>query len=149
MYTCIYVYVYVYVYVHGALTISSPIIFSENHTTCSKQQLETHPSGNIVCILVQKEQQQRQLFSEIIVGEIVVRSPSVKIHQRGVQWKQGVVIYRICYTSLLYDTIPIRCTPLPLHPPVMNTQGLREAAAESHRYRCIYICTYIHIYINN
>ena len=28
----------------------------------------------------------------------------------------------ILYTSLLYDTTPIHCTPLPLHPPVMNTQ---------------------------
>ena len=40
-----------------------------------------------------------------------------KIHQRGVQWKQGVVIYMMLYTSLLYDTTPIHCTPLPLHPP--------------------------------
>ena len=43
-----------------------------------------------------------------------------KIHQRGVQWKQGVVIYTILYTSLLYHTTPIHCTSLPLHPPVMN-----------------------------
>ena len=40
----------------------------------------------------------------------------------GVQWKQGVVVYMMLYTSLLYDTTPIRCTPFPLHPPVMNTQ---------------------------
>ena len=46
----------------------------------------------------------------------------IKIQQRGVQWKQGVVIYIILYTSLLYDTTPIHCTTLPLHPPVMNTQ---------------------------
>ena len=44
-----------------------------------------------------------------------------KIHQRGVQWKRGVVIYMMSYTSLLYDTTPIHCIPLPLHPPVMNT----------------------------
>ena len=44
------------------------------------------------------------------------------ILQRGVQWKQGVVIYMTLCTSLLYDTTPIHCTPLPLHPPVMNTQ---------------------------
>ena len=43
------------------------------------------------------------------------------IPQREVQWKQGVVIYTMLYTSLLYDTTPIHCTPLPLHPPVMNT----------------------------
>ena len=45
-----------------------------------------------------------------------------KIHQRGVRWKQGVVIYMILYTSLLYSTTPIHCTPLRLHPPLMNTQ---------------------------
>ena len=45
-----------------------------------------------------------------------------KIHQRGVQWKQGVVIYMMLYTSLLFHTTPIHCTPLRLHPPVMNTQ---------------------------
>ena len=47
---------------------------------------------------------------------------TLKIHQRGVQWKQGVVIYMMLYTSLLYHAPPIHCTPLPLHPPVMNTQ---------------------------
>ena len=26
-------------------------------------------------------------------------------------------------TSLLYDTTPIHCTPLPLHPPLMNTHS--------------------------
>ena len=35
-----------------------------------------------------------------------------KIHQRGVQWKQGVVVYMLLDTSVLYDTTPIHCTPL-------------------------------------
>ena len=39
------------------------------------------------------------------------------IHQRGVQWKQGVVIYMTLSTSSLHITIPIHCTPLRLHPP--------------------------------
>ena len=56
-------------------------------------------------------------------GIRVVRIPGlIYIPQRGVQWKQGVVIYMILYTSLLYDTTPIHCTPLRLHPPLMNTQ---------------------------
>ena len=45
----------------------------------------------------------------------------LKIHQRGVQWKQGVVICMVLKTSLLYDTTPIRCTPISLHPSVLNT----------------------------
>ena len=47
-----------------------------------------------------------QGFSEIIVGDIVAKSPHevsrstvasplLKVHQRGVQWKQGVVIYML------------------------------------------------------
>ena len=46
------------------------------------------------------------------------------IPQRGVQWKQGVVIYMTLYTSLLYNTTPIHCTPDPLHPPLQSIQLL-------------------------
>ena len=46
----------------------------------------------------------------------------VYILQRGVQWKQGVVICMALHTFLLYDTTPIHCNPLRLHPPLMNTQ---------------------------
>ena len=54
---------------------------------------------------------------------VFIRGKSLKIHQRGVQWKQGVVIdMMLCY-SLLYHTTPIHCTPLPLHPPVMNAHS--------------------------
>ena len=49
-----------------------------------------------------------------------------KIHQRGVQWKLGVVVYTILYAVLLYNATPIHCTPLPLHPPVMNTKQISE-----------------------
>ena len=44
------------------------------------------------------------------------------ILQRGVQWKQGVVVYIILWAVLLYNTTPIHCAPLRLRPPVMNTQ---------------------------
>ena len=46
--------------------------------------------------------------------------PRFYVPQRGVQWKQGVVIYMTLYTSLLYDTTPIHCTPLRLHPPLRS-----------------------------
>ena len=39
-------------------------------------------------------------------------SSCVYIPQRGVQWKQGVVIHMTLYTSLLYNTTPIHCTRL-------------------------------------
>ena len=41
----------------------------------------------------------------------------VEIHQRGVQWKQGVVICMLLSTSLLYNTTPIRLhLPPTAHP---------------------------------
>ena len=45
----------------------------------------------------------------------------------GVQWKQGVVICMMLYTSLLYHTTPIHCTPLRLHPPLMYIHERRAA----------------------
>ena len=51
----------------------------------------------------------------------------IKIHQRRVQWKQGVVIYVMLCASLLSNPTPIHCIPLPLHPPVMNTQVIGSA----------------------
>ena len=53
------------------------------------------------------------------------------ISQRGVQWKQGVVIYMILYTTLLYNTTPIHCTPLPLHPPFDEYPDMLEEVLET------------------
>ena len=83
------------------------------------------------------------------------------ILQRGVQWKQGVVVYMMFLSVLLCNTTPIHCTPLRLHPPLMNTQvwRIRHGRAgtdasdrqlrATHRIICvsIYIYIYIHIHI--
>ena len=61
-----------------------------------------------------------QIFRLEVSGPL----PLLHIQQRGVQWKQGVVIYMKLSTSLYYDTTPIHCTPLRLHPPLINTQLL-------------------------
>ena len=73
------------------------------------------------------------------------------------------------FTSLLYNTIPIRCTPLRLHPPVVNTQYGLDSSVRACLYRigiarvpcsvviaivtsCVchwqVICIYIYIYIH-
>ena len=49
-------------------------------------------------------------------------SLDIYILQRGVQWKQGVVVYMTLYTSLLCNTTPIHCTPHALHPPLQSIQ---------------------------
>ena len=90
-------------------------------------------------------------------------SHSFKIRQRGVQWKQGVVMYMMLYTTLLYDSTPIHCTPLPLHPPVMNTHSCFGGWAQAWLWRrrqrkeqsftrcirllCVCVCIYIYIYV--
>ena len=58
---------------------------------------------------------------------LLVPAPSIYILQRGVQWKQGVVISMVLYASLLCDTTPIHCTPDPLHPPLQSIQSSRAA----------------------
>ena len=64
------------------------------------------------------------LHQNVAPGSRIPRSSSHLSHttfrQRGVQRKQGVGNYMMSYTSLLYNATPIHCTPLPLHPPVMN-----------------------------
>ena len=50
------------------------------------------------------------------MGTCAMPPDAIKIHQRGVQWKQGVVIYMMLSTSLFYNTTPIHCTPLPTAP---------------------------------
>ena len=77
--------------------------------------------------------------------------PRLKIHQRGVQWKQGVVIDMMLYTSLLYNTTPIHCTPLPLHHHVMNTHRRRLLRALRRRRRLpgqprFFVCCSIGVY---
>ena len=50
------------------------------------------------------------------------RTRLIYILQRGVQWKQGVVVYMTLYTSLLHNTTPIHCNPLRLHPSLQSIQ---------------------------
>ena len=64
------------------------------------------------------------LSQAMLAGTMLVGGLGIRIYnpQSGVQWKQGLVVHIILYTVLLYNTTPIRCTPLRLHPPLMNTQ---------------------------
>ena len=57
---------------------------------------------------------QRSVFSQT---PVLLTLSMIKIHQMGVQWKQGVVIRMMLYTSSLYDTTPIHCIPPPTAPP--------------------------------
>ena len=71
------------------------------------------------------------------------------ILQRGVQWKEGVVVYIILQAALLYNSTPIHCTPLRLHPPLQSIH-LRQVLclqAASPMYHYYYInCTILYYY---
>ena len=41
---------------------------------------------------------------------------ALKIHQRGVQWKQGVVVYMMSYTSLLHNATQSTAPPFAEYP---------------------------------
>ena len=78
------------------------------------------------------------------------------IPQRGVQWKQGVVVCMVLCTSLLYNTTPIHCTPDPLHPPLQSIQREGEMSCRCSCPGCLIIIivlllllllSYIYIYI--
>ena len=63
------------------------------------------------------------LAAALEASDFFSRAFGFKIHPRGVQWKQGVLVYMILYAVPLYNTTPMHCTPLRLHPPLMNTHS--------------------------
>ena len=76
---------------------------------------------SILCILIPMILDYCLLQHYIVAWHSIVQhSIALYIPQRGVQWKQGVVIYMTLYASLLYNTTPIHCTPDPLHPPLLS-----------------------------
>ena len=68
------------------------------------------------------------------------------ILQRGVQWKQGVVICMTLYTSLLYNTTPIHCTPPSTAPPSAEYPTFSTTPFQPHLNIYIYIYIYIYTY---
>ena len=109
-------YIYIYIYTHKLIILTIPLIMIMIMImmiiqiiilTLKRSPLPldgAHASDKLISVWLGK--------------------PVFYILQRGVQWKRGVVIYMMLYTILLYHSTPIHCTPLPLHPPVMNTQVL-------------------------
>ena len=83
------------------------------------------------------------LFVIICYYKFVLDPPFVYIPQRGVQWKQGAVIYMTLYTSSLYNTTPTHCTPDPLHPPL---QSIHFGFVLHYMVFVMYIYIYIYIY---
>ena len=99
MYTHIHVYIYIYIYTHGPFFVFMfyfLCVYSIN-TSIWRRPTETPRPATAT------------------TGRIYIL-------QRGVQWKQGVVNYMRLHASLLYDTTPIHCTRLPLHPPLQSIQ---------------------------
>ena len=106
MYVCVHIYIYIYVcmYIHIYIYIYTYI--------CTYMHIYTlHAPARMLGIAADFR------------GSSAARvrpHPPLYIPQRGVQWKEGVVICMVLRTSLFHDTTPIHCTPLPLHPPSMS-----------------------------
>ena len=125
VYVCMYIYIYIYVYREREMIVCKYMhiymyiyiyIFiyrerereRESHSLCGFHSGIIRRRGTTQIILQARPNGSQVKF--------------VYIPQRGVQWKQGVVIYMTVYTSLLYNTTPIHCTPDPLHPPLQSIQ---------------------------
>ena len=79
----------------------------------------------------------------------ISRSMSLTTHQRGVQWKQGVVMFTMLWAVLLYNATPIHCTPLRLQPPCDEYPVLYYYIYIIYYcYYCYYCNFHIYIYYN-
>ena len=121
LYVCMYIYIYIHIYIHIDFSCTHIRTYIYAWLTLQRRVARSYgggrapgapPSDNFIIIII-----------TIPIPITVINARHVYIPQRGVQWKQGVVIYMMLYTSLLHNTTPIRCTPLRLHPPVMNTHS--------------------------
>ena len=86
-----YVYIYIYIYAYVCICLSLALLYIVYYS----------------------------VFDYVMLYYIMIYSRFIK--GGGVQWKQGVMICMVLHTSLQYDTTPVHCTPLRLHPPSMNT----------------------------
>ena len=130
VYMCVYIYIYINIYIHTHrpnLCIYTYMIIS------FKLRLVLPGRDDVVGRDAAGGVDARPRLSEVLIQTMLDTDLEayVKIHQRGVQWKQGVVTCMQLYTSLSYNTTPIHCTPLPLHPPVMNTD-YNEGGPKNH-----------------
>ena len=141
-YTCVYIYIYTYIYIYIYIYIYTYIyIYIHTHTSPPRRSSRfwkvparslPAPHGklrepshtcklNILADLTCIKAFKMIYLEGAGTSRKASRAWCSRDSSKGVQWKQGVAIYMMLYTSLLCDTTPIHCTPLPPHPPVMNT----------------------------
>ena len=126
-------YVYIYIYIHIRRTSSPPARGwprPGRSSPCAPRRSSTRPSAGRAGAWraarrrprARARSRPRSRRARRAAGRASPRRGSSRFIKGGVQWKQGVVIYMMLYTSLLHNTTPIHCAPLRLHPPVVNTQ---------------------------
>ena len=135
-YTCthihIYIYIYVYVYIH---TYIHTYIHAYIHTyvcmyVCMYIYICIYISLSLyiyiyiythTCVYIYRHTYTYRLLPMGAERAAPARAPSrlrpvapaLKIHQRGVQWKQDVVMCMLLYTILFYNTTAIHCNEYP------------------------------------
>ena len=179
---CMPVYIYIYIYIYTHIIIYIYIYIYRHHPAprhlrlgalqrrVLRMALKIHQRlliTTLIITLIIINNTRHTILITILLGYDTYNTTNTYIPQRGVQWKQGVMMCMLLYASLLYDTTPIHCTPLPLHPPVMNTQirvylrfiwerlprleprlSRKAPAFYIYIYIYIYTYTYIHTYIH-
>ena len=128
MYVCVYIYIYIYIYIiHNNCVVIFEVIggtpgFQAQTTTARAKETvikRVRSTFHKVILYAKEALVLKSCPTPLVI--LYAKESTVYIPQRGVQWKRGVVIAMRSYASAQYDTTPIHCTPLPLHPPVMNT----------------------------
>ena len=130
MYIYIYIYIHVYIYIYIYIErererdIDMPPSFNRDPSGVGLASLRarqknktsgTHKRGHFTSL--DFEFLSAQFLRGFLVSVNLLRYSWFYILQRGVQWKQGVVICMVLYTILLHNTTPIHCTPRSTAPP--------------------------------
>ena len=119
---CVYIYIYIYrpegIYgPPGGEYDDNLFRFTLLTLACLEAWLLSSSLLSVVVLYVTYDTQYYYFIVEQTIFNILQVPQRVKIHQRGVQWKQGVVVYMIhglfCYIILPPSTAPLSdCTPL-------------------------------------
>ena len=128
---CITIYIYIYIYIYLTICINCATSYVAPHSAASqgRANAEEEEAGSLEnekggMNKGENKSQKRKhksihtcnqkalcISSPPLFIPPLLLLPRFYILQRGVQWKQGVAIYMMLCTSLLYNTTPVHCTP--------------------------------------
>ena len=125
----IYIYTYIYIYIYTYTTTATTTITTTDTTATTATTATTTTTTTTTTT----KHANNHKVSPSCKGFTIISTTNIsgsfasqdfefflQDSSKGGAVEQGVVMYMMLYTSLLYNTTPIHCTPLRLHPLVMN-----------------------------